>query len=154
MPRLKDTQIEIKDVPARFQYLCTLLVSSMGLPMSLPFRLNSGSKYSSAVMAVGLWGLAHWDTWLWKNEQSVQWRSKIHNIYKVLILYIHDTWGGGCFWEAQHRINQKKEIKLYSITNVDKCFMLVFVQTNLNTSKGRYFPHAVLPNNLMTRNLV
>lgn len=51
---LKIHRIEIKDVPARFQYLCTLLVSSMGLPMSLPFRLNSGSKYSSAVMAVGL----------------------------------------------------------------------------------------------------
>lgn len=35
-------------------YFWTLLVSSMGRPMSRPFRLNSGLKYSSAVMAVGL----------------------------------------------------------------------------------------------------
>lgn len=49
-------------------YFWTLLVSSMGRPMSRPFRLNSGLKYSSAVMAVGLWGLAHWDTLLWQRN--------------------------------------------------------------------------------------
>lgn len=30
------------------------MVTSFGLPMSLPFKSNSGSKYSSRVIAVGL----------------------------------------------------------------------------------------------------
>jgi len=30
------------------------MVTSLGLPISLPFKSNSGSKYSSGVIAVGL----------------------------------------------------------------------------------------------------
>lgn len=64
-------------------YFCTLLVSSVGRPMSRPFRLNSGSKYSSAVMAVGLWGLAHCDTLLceWQKHPSVNVTAHVAGMY-------------------------------------------------------------------------
>lgn len=44
---------------ASFSYFWVRMVSSMGRPMSLSSRSNSGSKYSSGVMAVGLVGVAY-----------------------------------------------------------------------------------------------
>lgn len=49
----KETELRARHFMAT-SYFWTLLVSSMGRPMSRPLRLNSGLKYSSAVMAVGL----------------------------------------------------------------------------------------------------
>lgn len=45
---------EQSEIVQTIPHFCVRMVTSFGLPMSLPFKSNSGSKYSSRVIAVGL----------------------------------------------------------------------------------------------------
>lgn len=78
--------------------------------MSRPFRLNSGLKYSSAVMAVGLWGLAHWDTLLWQKHRERDGHKRCH-----LSKEAAGGVGGECGCDAQVLWRLLPHCELYAV---------------------------------------